>query len=357
MTKLIRQSCGIDVSKDTLDAALLALNEDFSEEVIASSVFDNNRKGIIALMKWINRHSLKDLPLQVLMEATGVYHERATYDLYDKDFEVAVVLPSKIRNYCLSTDIRTVNDKISARQIAGFGLRKKISNWKKPSEELRRLKGLCRERKQLIEDRTAAKNRQHAKESSEGADSASRTRAAALVKFLEGQIAEVEDQIKTLAGGSRSIKEQLDYMTSVKGVGIITAATVFAETDGFSLIQNARQLVCYTGLDVVHKESGTSVRKRGRISHKGNKYIRAALFFPAITAVKREAFFTEFYDRLYQRQQISMKSYVAVQRKLLILMYILWKNKETYNPEKHRPVKNLGQPPTAALTELDHVRS
>ena len=357
MANFIRQCCGTDVSKDTLDAALIALDEFFSETVIASARFENTLKGIQDLMRWIRKHRLKNLPLQVLMEATGVYHEKATYTLHDKGFEVAVVLPSKIKNYCLSTNIRTVNDKISARQIAGFGLRKKIDNWKKPSEEVRRLKGLCRERKQLIEERTAAKNRQHAKDSSEGADSASKKRAAALVDFLNGQINEIEKQIRALVKEYPYIKGQLNYMISVKGVGLITAATVFAETDGFSLIQNSRQLVCYAGLDVVHKESGTSVKKKGKISHKGNKYIRAALYFPAITAVNNGTRFTEFYNRLFERQQITMKSYVAVQRKMLILMYILWKNKENYNPEKHKSIKNLGQPPTAALTELDHVRS
>jgi hypothetical protein len=46
-------------------------------------------------------------------------------------------------------------------------------------------------------------------------------------------------------------------------------------------------------------------------------------------------------------------SYVAVQRKMLMLIYTLWKKNEAYNPS----IKFLEQPVKAALTELDYIRS
>lgn len=357
MSKVIRQCVGIDVSKDTLDAVLMFLQDNFELEVSASGQFENSKKGIKKLMAWISRLQLKELPIQVVMEATGIYHEQLAYTLYDKGFQLAIVLPNKIANYCRSTDVRLINDKISARHIAEFGLLKKIDNWKKPDPSLLKLKSLCRERTQLLDERTRVLNQKHAKDHAAEVDQETKRRFNKHIKFLDKLIKEVEEQIKQIVATDTKLKERINDITSIKGVGLITAITVVAETDGFNLIRNSRQLVCFAGYDVVNKQSGTSVNTRPRISHKGNKYIRKALYFPAITAVKHEEFFGNFYKRLLDRQKIKMKSYVAVQRKLLVLIYTLWKNEEPFNLEKAIGNKYLEQPLQAALTELDHVRS
>jgi transposase len=59
------------------------------------------------------------------------------------------------------------------------------------------------------------------------------------------------------------------------------------------------------------------------------------------------------HHRIVERQAIKMKGYVAVQRKMLMLIYTLWKKNESYNPS----IKFLEQPVEAALTELDYIRS
>lgn len=357
MERLIRQSIGIDVSKDLLDVVLSALNEDFQVRVLCSAQFDNSSKGITKLIKWVNKQRMDHLCLQVVLEATGIYHEEATYMLHDHDFQVAVVMPNKVKNYWRSTDVRTINDKISARQIAEFGLMKRLDNWQKPDECLRQLKGLSRERQQLIDERTRAKNQQHAKAASAIRSEATLDRSVKHIEFLADQIKEIEDEIKILIKNTPWLKNKIDNICSIRGVGLITAVTVIAETDGFNLIRNNSQLVCFAGYDVIHKQSGTSVNTKGKISHKGSKFIRKALYFPAIAAANDEAYFGNLYKRVYNKHNIKMKGYVAVQRKLLIMIYTLWKKDEKYKPEKHKSIKNLEQPAKAALTELDHVRS
>lgn len=357
MTKVLRQCCGIDVSKDTLDAVLMILHEDFDLKIVSSGQFENNKKGIKKLMAWIKRHQINELPLQVVMEATGIYHEQLAYTLYDNDFQLAVVLPNKIANYCRSTDVRRINDTISARHIAEFGLLKKIDNWKKPDPSLLKLKSLCREREQLIKERSRVKNQKHAKEYAAEMDKSTLRRANQHIKFLDKLIQEIEKQIQEIVKETNWLKEKIENICTIKGVGLITAVIIIAETDGFNLIRNSRQLVCYAGYDVNNKQSGTSVNTKPRISHKGNKHIRKALHFPALTAVKHEPTFSNFYNRLFDRQKIKMKSYVAVQRKLLVLIFTLWKNEEAYDPEKSNGIKLLEQPLQTALTELDHVRS
>ncbi len=107
----------------------------------------------------------------------------------------------------------------------------------------------------------------------------------------------------------------------------MTFAVVVSETNGFALITNSRQLSSYAGYDIVENQSGTRTGKT-RISKKGNAHIRRVLNLPAFTVVKYEPYFTAFYERIYSNTGLKKKAYTAVQRKLLCLMYCLWKKNE-----------------------------
>lgn len=330
----IRQAIGIDVSKDTLDIALTALYPDFKPHVIATHKFKNDKAGIRETMYWIERKAIKGLSVQILLEATGVYHEKLAYNLVDNDYDVAIVMPNKIKNYCGTTNIRSVTDKISAKHIAEFGLFKKLDNWKKPDPVISHLKMLTRERTALLLDKTSASNQRHAYEHMANTIKEALSRFNKRIMMIEKQIMEIEKEIELIINAQENawLKSKIDKICTVKGLGKTTVVSVIAETDGFNLIRNSRQLVCYVGYDVIHKESGTSVKKQTRISHRGNSFIRKALHYPALSAKRHEPYFNDMFNRLYTRQQVKMKSYVAIQRKLLILIYTLWKKDEVYNP-------------------------
>lgn len=70
-----------------------------------------------------------------------------------------------------------------------------------------------------------------------------------------------------------------------------------------------------------------------RISKKGNRFIQRALHFPAMAAVRHDEQINQFYQRTFEKSYIKMKAYVAVQRKLLLLIYALFKKTEAYNPD------------------------
>lgn len=329
-----RQSIGIDVSKDTLDTAISALDPDFNPHVLATHKYNNDKAGLKELMYWVERKRIKDLPLKIVMEATGIYHEKLAHTLADNGYELAIVMPNKIKNYCATTNIRSVTDKISAKQIAEFGLMKKLDNWQKPNPLISQLKTLTRERSILLEEKTIVNNQRHAYENMADVLKETLKRFDKRIKMIDKMVIEIDKEIKQLLNAKTNawLKVKIDNICTVKGLGESSVVTVIAETDGFNLIRNSRQLVCYAGYDVVHKESGTSVKKQTRISHKGNRYIRKVLYYPALTAKMHEPYFTDMYNRLYARQQVKMKSYVAIQRKLLILIYTLWKKEVAYDP-------------------------
>ncbi len=120
-------------------------------------------------------------------------------------------------------------------------------------------------------------------------------------------------------------------LCSLPGIGILTAATVLGETNGFDLIRNKRQLTSYAGLDVKEKQSGTSVKGKPRISKKGNKHLRKAMHMPALTAIRHDERFKAIFARLISKHGIKMKAVVAIQRKLLEMMYILYKTNTPYD--------------------------
>src|SRR5699024_7911840 len=116
---------------------------------------------------------------------------------------------------------------------------------------------------------------------------------------------------------------------TIKGVGFITVIKVLAETNGFLLFKNIRQLVSYAGLDVVKKESG-SYKGKPRISKKGNARLRSALYMPAVTASIHNRNLKAFYERINTNREVKKHGIIAVMRKLLILIYTLWKKEEPY---------------------------
>ncbi|WP_262897888.1 IS110 family transposase [Maribacter dokdonensis] len=138
--------------------------------------------------------------------------------------------------------------------------------------------------------------------------------------------------MRSLIADNEELKRKLEYLTSIPGVSFISAATVIGETLGFESIVNAKQLASYAGYDVVLRESG-NYKGKTRISKKGNSHIRGVLHMPSMTCVCCNPTLKQFYNRLKPNKAKPLVALVAVQRKLLILMYTLWKNEQFYDAE------------------------
>src|SRR5690606_20710815 len=158
-------------------------------------------------------------------------------------------------------------------------------------------------------------------------------RMQARIRFLNSQEKEIKADITDIVDKDYDLKQVINNITTIPGVGELTAVIVLAETNGFELIRNKSQLSSYAGLDVKEKQSGTSVKGKPRISKKGNRNLRKAMYLPALTAVKWDDNFKDIYTRLVSKHGIKMKALVAVQRKILELIYILFKNETIYNKE------------------------
>lgn len=331
---ILKQSIGIDISKSDFSACYCRLNYKQEASFSKSRKFENNPKGFKNFIAWAEQQTRSDLPCNFLMEATGVYYESLAYFLYENGHNLHVLLPNKIKNYFRSLNIKTKTDKIDAKYIAQFAAERRFPQWEPAPASMKRLRSLTRHYNQLQEQKTVFRNILHSVLHSCGSDELVEKSNKVIIEQIEHQIKECKNAIQALIKQDSTMKEKFDNVTTITGVGLITAAIVVAETQGFKMFKNSKQLVSYSGYDVVENQSGSSIRGKTRISKKGNKYIRKAMYFPAITAVQRSDYFKKYHKRIFERRYISMVSYVAVQRKLLVLIYTLWKNDEVYDEKR-----------------------
>lgn len=344
--KILKQVLGVDVSQKELEVALGRLTEDLSIEIYSYRVFRNKEAGFKALYKWLEKNIDVDVSVRVVMEATGVYHQKFAYFLLDKQCDISIVLPNKISNYMRTLETKTITDKTCSYAIARFGLERKLENWQKPDETYQKLQQLTRERDQVIDERTVAKNRLHAEGSEVFPNPGSIKRIKALIRFLNKQEQEVKQEIKAILGQNPQVEQEVRRICTIPGMGELTAIIILAETNGFELIRNKKQLTSYAGMDVREKLSGTSVKGKPRLSKKGNRHLRKAMHLPSLSSVKYNPAHKDLYARLVGKHGVKMKALVAVQRKMLELSYILWKNKTKYvkDYEKEKRAAYIDEP-------------
>jgi transposase len=157
-----------------------------------------------------------------------------------------------------------------------------------------------------------------------------------LVEVFDKELIKTKKLIEDQIAGNAAVKERVEKICEIKGVGTLTVATIVAEANGFDLIKNIPQLISYAGYDVVEDQSGKRTGK-SKISKKGNTHIRRILHMPALNMITYQVgSMPALFGRTLNKHGIKMKSYVALQRKLLILIYTLWKKNKPFDKHYHK---------------------
>jgi len=363
---------GIDVDKQTFKVCLMQRDEE-KKKVLGSRTFANSATGFDEVIFWSSK-KLKGESAHYVMEATGVYHEPLAYTLHRTEKAVHIVLPLKAKRYMQSLGLRSKTDQIDAKGLAMMGLEQSLEQWQPASEQFIRLRALTRQIEALKEHITAFKNQLEGATHSEVMPTIVVKSINQMIDQADKQVAKLEKEVEKAIQSDACLKEKYELLGPLKGVGMMTFAVVVSETNGFTLFRNQRQLVSYAGYDIVKNDSGKRVGKT-KISKKGNTHIRRILHMAALSAVKNKTSpFHQLYDRIYKRKNIKMKGYVAVQRKLLVMIYTLWKTNQVFDPDfgtsdNHEPkllcsvssegTKNItaSKKVEAALDRLPHNQS
>jgi transposase len=331
---MLKYSLGIDISKKDFHACLSVIDQAQQVKVKASRKFANQQDGFKELLSWlVNQKKNISVPLVIVMEATGVYYESCAMFFFKAGLQVSIVLPNKAKKYLQAIGLKTKNDKIDAAGLARMGAEQCLELWQPMDEFFFTLRALTRHHQSLQELKTNIGNQLHADEHSIYSNKKVMKQLKKLITTIETELLETTDEIDKQLYRNPAITEKVRHLTDIKGVGNITVATVLAETNGFALFKSAGQLVSYAGYDVVENQSGTHNGKT-RISKKGNSRIRRILHMPAFNVVRYDTgSFKTFFERILNRHGQKMKAYAAVQKKLLVLIYTLWKKNEAFKTE------------------------
>jgi transposase len=314
---------GIDVSKDTLDACLL-----LPAGKERQAAFGNDARGYAALLAWADRHAV-GLTLHVCLEATGPYSEAPATFLTDAGRLVSVVNPARVKAHAAAGGQGNKTDPADARAVALFARDRCPPAWQPPTPEVRQLQGLVRRVDDLVEMAAREKGRL----ASPALTTDARRSVERTVRLLEKEADKVRAKADALIAASPPLRADRELLETIPGVGRQTATTVLAELPAVQQLPSAESAAASCGLAPRECRSGTSVRKRTRLSKAGNARLRKALYLPTLTAVRFNPLLRGFFERLVAAGKPKMQAVGACMRKLVMLCYGVLKNRAAFDPD------------------------
>jgi transposase len=346
---ILKYSVGLDVSSKDIKFCITTIDYSQEVKVLSRLTILNTKAGFLQAIVWMNQwHKEKKIPLVLCMEATGVYHENCAYFFYDKGYRVSVILPNKSKKYLECLGLKSKNDEIDAEGLSQMGAEQKLPHWQPTIKFYGVLRILTRQYQSLQEQITSEGNRLHAATNSALHSKFELKQTQQLIIFLRKQLQEVKVEIKKHCESDAEMKSKFTELCKIYGISILSASTVIAETNGFELFDNYKQVVSFAGYDVIENQSGKHTGKT-KISKKGNSRIRRILHMPALVAIKqKDSKFGKLYQRVSTKSGVKMKGVVAVQKKLLVIIYHIWKKGLIYNPNIESILKEE-QVPTSRL--------
>ena len=329
----LKYSVGLDISSKKINACISVIDEKQKVICKSSTEISNTLKGFSTLEDWILRHKKEELPVVICMEATGIYHENCAYYLHGKEFDVSIILPNKAKKYLEAIGLKSKNDSIDAKGLSQMGAEQCLELWQPMGTFFYELRLLTRQHQNVTELKTVLKNQLDALSFAMHHLDAVTNQLEQTIKLFETQLKELDKEIKAHLKTNEEVCCKAEKILKMKGLGVLTLSTVLAETNGFTLFNNYKQLVSYAGYDVVEAQSGSRVGKT-KISKRGNSRLRRALHMPSLVVIQCQVRpFKDLFDRTYEKHGIKMKSYVAVQKKLLVMIYHLWNKNEAYDAD------------------------
>jgi transposase len=292
---------GIDVSKNTLDASMSSCN---------------NR---VRARSFVNS----------CMESTGRYSLGIACALYEVGHIVSIVNPAQIRDFARTKLGRNKTDGIDAAHIREYCELFKPKPWAPSSEAHRRLGDLQTIRSGIVAGVTEWQNRK----SSGMVDAVAQSLADVTISHFTSQLEAVDEAIAQTIDNDWDLRRKRDLLLSISGVGETLAGVVMAELPGPDMLRSSAEVVAYAGLNPRQHQSGTSIDRVTRISKIGNAVLRAALYLPAMSAMRYNPAIVALVARLKSRGRLKPKQIVvAAMRKLLVLCFGVLKTGKPFDP-------------------------
>jgi transposase len=321
---------GVDVGRQELVVAIRV------GEQIHMLRFANDPAGRRHFLTTVLRRAPAGATIRVALEATGPYSfELALLVSKTKRCEVAVINPKMIKHFLRAQGARGKTDQIDARGILHYLELMPFRPWTAPAPTLLALQSIARRLYQLNAERTRETNRL---ETIEVLGSAGKAVAADLrhaVRQIDQRMEKLEAAAVELFQSDPILYRKYELVTSITGIAQKSAIRLMGELLVLDPTMKGPQWVAYAGLDPRPRQSGTSIDGHRYISKAGNRYIRAALYMPALVAIRHEQVITDRYRYLVdERGKPKMIAIVATMRKLLLCLHGMLKTDTPFDPTK-----------------------
>ncbi len=316
---------GIDIGKDQIVVVLLR-----PAHAAEAATFDNGLAGFKTVQRFLKKRRVR--ALHACMEATGRYYEALADFLDAAGWTVSVVNPARIKAYAEAQLSRNKTDRLDAALIADVCRTQQPAPWTPLPPAQRELQALVRHLDDLQADDQRQRNRLHALQHAAQPAPLVLANLEAQLTLLHGQIEQVKHAIQQHLNQHPDLKRDKDLLTSIPGIGALTAGKLLAEFRAIRDFSDVRQLVAFAGLNPRQHQSGATARGHTPISKQGRATIRAALFLPAIVAKNRYPCLQPLIERWRQRGLCQMEMVVAMMRKLLHLIFGVLKSGQPFDP-------------------------
>lgn len=317
---------GVDISKEWLDIAICT---DLTAPITEVFQVKNSVKGISALLKKCQKQKAD---LWFCFEHTGNYGLLLAHMLATAGVRYTAVPALEIKNSIGLTRGKT--DSVDAARIALYAATHahKLKPSKLPGAMLLKLKSQLTYRDQLANISRQCQNMLKSHKVSAGViDNKS------IIKDLERQIFQLkkkiqklEEEIVALIHSNEALAKNFQQATTVKGVGVMTAAHMLVVTNNFTSFSNSRKFNCYAGLAPFAYTSGSSIRGKTKTSRLRNKKIKALLMNGANSAALYDSELQQYYRRKTAEGKHKMVVLNAIACKLVYRIFAVVNRPEPY---------------------------
>lgn len=317
---------GVDVSKKTVDITHVT-NQQFTHRQ-----FTNDTQGMEQLTCWFKELTLEFNKVLFCMEATGLYCFTLTHFLASHSIDTWIEHAAQIKK---STALaRGKNDKVDSHRIAVYATKNldRLRLWKPVNATLEKIRHLASLRDRLVETK-----KRLATPIKEFEDVGNLAMAKLLTKSIKSSLnaidkdlKNVESKIIDIINEDENIKFLYKLITSVVGIGFVTAINLIVHTNGFTILKDTRKLACYCGVAPFEYSSGSSIRGRTKVHYMANKKLKCNLHMASLTAVKLDGDLKAYYERKVGEGKSKMSVLNAVKNKLLARVIAVVNKQELY---------------------------
>ncbi|MFA5190698.1 MAG: transposase [Verrucomicrobiia bacterium] len=309
---------GIDIAKLKFDAALR-----LSDGRWVQQAFPNTPEGFQTLQQWWQQHASG--PVHVALEATGRYGDRLALWLYQHQVCLSLLNPARVKAFARSRAERNKTDRVDARTLAAFVASHHPRSWQPRAEKFNQLQALVRRREQVQQLLQQESNRlEEVPAIVEGS-------VRQVMALLKKQIQALEQRLETHFEMHEDLAEKQRLLCSIPGIGPVSSTKLLAELP-VEQLQDSRQASAWVGVCPQRRESGSSVRRRGRMSKEGRGDLRRALYMPALVAMRHNPVLKVFAERLLAHGKSKKAVAGAVMHKLLRICFAVLKHSCRFDP-------------------------